>query len=406
VDGVHVALAATQDGVIHAVWSDNTFGGSQHQIVYSQKPLGGAWSTPVVVWNGSEEADCAKIAPGPSNSIHVAWVEQGSGTLRYRARGADGAWAPDPPDIVETGVSRILCTESITVGGDGTVHAVWHSFYIDKYRVRYSSRAPSGQWLPPETLRAAELARDWGQAVAVTPDGTVHVVWADGYHPTLLMYSSKVQGGVWTEPLSIAPTLPWFRGFDVLAGSDGRVHVATGANMWSSADIFYLVRGADGTWSTPVNASNNPPSSGPSMAWVGQWQDQGCIGLVWNRYATPREVWYNRLCPSGSWSAPYRIAEPGSYDRSSPRIASVPGVVDVVAWTEGPVGGQDVVYVERYASAVGGIAELPDIAPGSVEASHSSRGDAGLLVALVATAAAGAMTVVAGAWYARRRWLR
>jgi hypothetical protein len=56
--------------------------------------------------------------------------------------------------------------------------------------------------------------------------------------------------------------------------------------------------------------------------------------------------------------------------------------------------------------AVGGIVELPDVAPKPAAASRSSGGDTGMLVALVATATAGAMTMAASAWHARRRWLR
>jgi hypothetical protein len=396
VDGRQVALAATQDGIIHAVWSDNTFSGSQHEIVYSQKAAGGVWTTPVTVSDSTEEAECPEIAPGPSNSVHVAWLERGSGgsgTLRYRTRDADGSWSPDAPDIVGTGVLSNSGRPSMTVEGDGTVHIVW-----DDGNIQYRRRTPGGSWLSVETIRTASLG-NWAPAIIATPDRTLHVVWAEGYLGPFLMYSSEGQGGVWTTPLSIAPTLSSLDYPDILAGSDGRVHVAVRAGS-SNAQVYYVVRGADGVWSAPQNVSNDQPSFSPSMAWLGG----GCIALVWNHLYSPYEVWYSELCPSQPWSTPYRMVGP-SLSRNSPQIASVPGVVDVVAWYEGSSGSQDVAYAERY-PAVGGIAELPDVAPKPAAASRSSRGDRGVFVALLATATAGAMTVAAGVWHARRRWLR
>jgi Tol biopolymer transport system component len=65
----------------------------------------------------------------------------------------------------------------------------------------------------------------------------------------------------------------------------------------------------------------------------------------------------------------------------------------------GDTNGRQDVFVHDRLTRVGGIAGLPDVA------SHSGRssGDEALLAAL---AAAGAGVLAAGAWYARRRWVR
>jgi hypothetical protein len=58
---------------------------------------------------------------------------------------------------------------------------------------------------------------------------------------------------------------------------------------------------------------------------------------------------------------------------------------------------------EPYSPAVGGVAELPDIAAVPLQDSGSGAPNAGLLAGL----SAGAVLLLAGgAWYARRRWLR
>jgi len=59
---------------------------------------------------------------------------------------------------------------------------------------------------------------------------------------------------------------------------------------------------------------------------------------------------------------------------------------------------------------VGGIAELPDFAGASADEARAPAGGSGWSAAAYAALAGGVATVVltlgAGAWYARRRWLR
>ena len=68
------------------------------------------------------------------------------------------------------------------------------------------------------------------------------------------------------------------------------------------------------------------------------------------------------------------------------------------SWSPGPVGG------------VGGIAELPEIPSASAEnarmSTNGSRWSAGNYVGAAAGLAAAVLALTAGAWYARRRWLR
>jgi hypothetical protein len=58
------------------------------------------------------------------------------------------------------------------------------------------------------------------------------------------------------------------------------------------------------------------------------------------------------------------------------------------------------------AAAVGGIAELPDVASSPLATTGPSGPNPGSVAALAAVAIAGVMTLVTGAWYARRRQLR
>jgi hypothetical protein len=89
------------------------------------------------------------------------------------------------------------------------------------------------------------------------------------------------------------------------------------------------------------------------------------------------------------------------------------GVATIIAQQGGGVSPPRTVNVLFVGPPVGGIAELPDLGPASSQgAGASSEGSgwsgwsAGSHAALVGALAAAALATVAGAWYARRRWLR
>ena len=53
--------------------------------------------------------------------------------------------------------------------------------------------------------------------------------------------------------------------------------------------------------------------------------------------------------------------------------------------------------------AVGGIAELPEVAGTPLDATGSSDGNAGLFAGIIAAVVAGAVALGSAAWYVRRR---
>ncbi len=56
-------------------------------------------------------------------------------------------------------------------------------------------------------------------------------------------------------------------------------------------------------------------------------------------------------------------------------------------------------------TAVGGIAELPEVAGRPLETAQSSGPSTALLAGVVGAVAAGTLALTGAAWYARRRWL-
>ena len=63
-------------------------------------------------------------------------------------------------------------------------------------------------------------------------------------------------------------------------------------------------------------------------------------------------------------------------------------------------------YERRPNEALGGVAELPEVATTPLEAAGSSGSSAGVLAGIAAAAAAGVVALGGAAWYARRRWAK
>ena len=80
----------------------------------------------------------------------------------------------------------------------------------------------------------------------------------------------------------------------------------------------------------------------------------------------------------------------------------LPGTATITASVTGV--GQDQVELRVESAPVGGIAEYPEVAPDTVARTHDLPGTSSLAVA--GLAAGGTLLLAAGAWYARRRWLR
>jgi hypothetical protein len=104
----------------------------------------------------------------------------------------------------------------------------------------------------------------------------------------------------------------------------------------------------------------------------------------------------------------------GEFNPSKIKRANLDGsnVEELVTGLTNPIGGI-ALDLAPLAAPVGGIAELPDAAGSSIDKADSpasspasSIGDYIALAALAGLAGAALVTLTAGGWYARRRWIK
>ena len=116
-----------------------------------------AWTTPVAISNGADEAGGPRIAPSAAGGFHVAYRQKGAPwRIFYRHRAATGAWGPietisnqvwaDRPEIFEDvqGRPNILYTGH----GAGDVNDLFHAGWTKNRRYLQMRDAADMKYYP------------------------------------------------------------------------------------------------------------------------------------------------------------------------------------------------------------------------------------------------------------------
>ncbi|MEM3462883.1 MAG: hypothetical protein QXJ15_04375, partial [Candidatus Bathyarchaeia archaeon] len=109
----------------------------------------------------------------------------------------------------------------------------------------------------------------------VAPDGSVHVVWsgrsASSPVDEQIRYRRMAPDGKWSEVLELTSGAGSKRDPQVLADSEGRIHV-----VWSGGGIWYA-SGRGGTFGAVEQVTDEPGASLPTLAVSGS----GRVHVAW-----------------------------------------------------------------------------------------------------------------------------
>jgi len=214
----------------------------------------------------------------------------------------------------------------VAVTPNGTIHVIW----IDgtALKVMYSAKPAGGAWSIPEVVSTFTIVdTGWGTeyfrpAIAGTSDNAVHVLFCDdSTGDREIYYTRKPSGGSWSAPVNISNT-PGTRSEwpDMTAAADGTIHAVfndgapTGQVVYG--DIFYARRSTGGAWSSPTNISNRPAAN-DFLARIAL-APNGSLHVVWN---DPPLLWYATSPDGTSWSPPSNIASAGGSVWPIPSVA-------------------------------------------------------------------------------------
>lgn len=173
------SLVADPSGIVHAVWRERS--GNRDVLVYTQSE-GDRWRNPIdiLLTPGGRDVNTPRLVIDAVNQLHVVWTA--GGELFYsNAFAADGYssanWLP-PRSVLPLRGS--FSDPSLTVAGDGTLHAVLTLSGVGKGIYHTQSVADDVQWRSPVPIQLLAA-----QSTAARPqivyglDGNLHAVWVE-----------------------------------------------------------------------------------------------------------------------------------------------------------------------------------------------------------------------------------
>lgn len=328
-NGCFMRLAAAPDGTTLAVWLDQPNPPDQfRQVVVSRRPPGGAFGAPVVV-SGTEDAtlSCPELAIAPDGTAAVVWTRfQRSGPdVLHTVMAATGPAAgslgtPVPLSNTAKGVNN----PEVAAGKDGTIAVGWgetiYSGNVSQNTVVSAAVRPAGgSFGSAVTLDSAGSA---DVAVAVAPDGAVHVAWTT---LTISRVASRPAGGSFGGAVDLSERLDQVQ---LAVANDGTVVVAGAGVAGTSRTFSVAVRPPGGAFpalaslgSTGFQFPNGRLVAGSDGTIVAIWEDV-TNGLV---EAAVR--------PPGKDFEPKVTLTPSGEKGSRPAAAVAANGVIAVGWT-------------------------------------------------------------------------
>jgi hypothetical protein len=211
--GYEHCLAVDSSGTLHVVWEDNTNyngAGTDRDVFYKNKPMGGSWmTTELVSIESTGEYMEPALAIGPNDSVHVVWSDNtnfnGCGSDRdifYKARSSDGIWSPT--EVVSIESNSDSGWPSIDVGYDGAIHVSWLRGAGAGSGVFYKEKSIDNTWSPVEIISSESNSNSGYPTLDVDNGGNIHVAWYDNSNylgsgsDFDIFYKMKPSGGTWT----------------------------------------------------------------------------------------------------------------------------------------------------------------------------------------------------------------
>lgn len=278
-------------------------------------------SNPVLVTDSGHGVHLFFVYSAAASADHRGGLGAGGqarspGVLMY-AQLRDGRWS-FPVDALAASDGSGVAQPDATVDSQGFLHVIWKrgSDLELEYSRAHVSQAISGPWAwtRPEQLTRGGLAPGaFGApaAIAASPDGSLHVVYAarDG---GIRYRRLDTEGRSWSTPVTIAemgsphsmPDLP-----RVVIGATGRLHVTWTEfrfpEGWPPTGSFASLSDTRGaTWTEPVRVAGEDYGLVTMIA-----SKQGIVHRVWNAVVSVGERRHQWSADDGStWASSVSVA--------------------------------------------------------------------------------------------------
>ena len=213
-------------------------------------------------------------------ALTIALMTLTLGSLASAASAApQGPWVVPAADLSAAG--QTAARQQVATGPDGTTTAVWQRSDGSNSIIQAATRAPGGSFETPVDLSASgEDARD--PRIAISPDGTVTVVWrrSDGIS-VIIQAATRPPGGSFGTPVDLSASGQDANDVDVATAGDGTTTVAWQRSNGSNIMIQAATRPPGGSFGIPVDVS---PAGSSSFAPDVAASSEGTTSIGWVRF--------------------------------------------------------------------------------------------------------------------------
>lgn len=150
---------------------------------------GRTWSEPASVNEGERfgSHNFHALLAGPGGSVWAAWLSSSRGRSGvWLRRSTDGGRTWTPASLIDSSEACPCCRTGLARGPDGSLYVSWRKVFDDGARDVVVMRSPDGgdTWEDPVRPRedgwVIAACPHAGPALAVGPDGAVHIAWWTG----------------------------------------------------------------------------------------------------------------------------------------------------------------------------------------------------------------------------------
>lgn len=224
-----ISLSPDVPGRIHILWQEIIFSGGSHggDILFASsqgesaqfsKPLNlsrsvggdGKGTINAKIWhNGSMD-----LVAGPDGAVHAAWTEY-DGPLWFSQSSDGGESFSKPQHLAGGHQAKPVRGPSLALGKDRTIYLAWTTGMDDGADIHVTKSTDQGKSFGKPLLVASDNQYSDAPKLAVGPDGTLHLVYAQSnggpFEKYQIWYARSKDGGrTFDSPREISVPMPQF----------------------------------------------------------------------------------------------------------------------------------------------------------------------------------------------------
>jgi hypothetical protein len=243
---------------------------------------GGAWSTPQVLSDPATTNEAPAIAVDAAGDAVVSWGRNTAFEVSTRPVG--GAWSA--PVVLASGVGNVVDPGSVGIDDAGEATAVWTST-VGNPVVKASVAPLGGSWSPAVSLGTPTEAGP-EPALAVDPAGKTLVTWVDETGGNYgIAVAERDAGGPWSPAYTLPSPEATLYEDQVAVDSEGFATVLFSGEREGSPVLWARQRPEGGAWGDPETISEaGEPATSIQVA----VDEVGDAFAAWRTYGASRVI--------------------------------------------------------------------------------------------------------------------